>query len=546
MTDSSHPSAPAELSRREILAVLSGLLLAMLLAGLDQTIVATAGRVIGDDLHGLDRQAWLTTAFLITSTITTLVYGKLSDIFGRKPLFMTAIAIFLLGSLLCGFAPSMPALIVFRALQGVGAGGLMSLAFAITGDIIPARERARYQGYFAGVMAVSAILGPLVGGFFAGSPAFAGTAGWRWAFWFTVPVGVVALALIALRLHAEQVPVRRRVDYTGALLLAVGVVPLLLIGEEGGAWGWLSAGAWWCYVVGAAGMFAFIGWQLHMRGDALLPLDLFTRRTFTVPVLSTFLMGGVQFAATLVVPLYLQIVRGATPTEAGLVLLPMVAGLAATSIVVGRLVRRTGRTKPFIIAGTAVQAAGLICFASVTVSTPLWLVIGEAFVIGIGLGTAGNVILLSIQNSVDFSRLGVASASGAFFRNIGATTGTAVLLSVLFSQATAKIAGAYTQARHDPAFAAAAAAHPGQLTAIEDATAGGLTDSSFLTSVDPRLAEPFLTGFTTAIRSTSWIAVGIATAGILLALIVEEIPLRTVSGQAAARAMQATTATPAA
>ncbi|MDT7800961.1 MAG: hypothetical protein QOI78_4394, partial [Actinomycetota bacterium] len=209
------------------------------------------------------------------------------------------------------------------------------------------------------------------------------------------------------------------------------------------------------------------------------------------------------------------------------------------------LVRRTGRTKSFIIAGAAVQTASLIGFAFVTVSTPLWLVMGGALFMGIGLGAAGNVILLSIQNSVDFSRLGVASASGAFFRNIGATAGTAILLSVVFSRAAAGIAVAYTQAQHDPAFMAAAAAHPGQLAAIENATAGGLDDSSFLTIVDPRMAEPFLTGFTAAIRATGWIAVGIAAAGMLLALLIKEIPLRTMSGQAAARATQAVTATPA-
>jgi EmrB/QacA subfamily drug resistance transporter len=508
----------------------------MLLSGLDQTIVATASRVIGDDLHGLDQQAWLTTGFLIASTITTLIYGKMSDIFGRKPLFITAVTIFIVGSALCGFATSMPMLTVFRILQGVGAGGLMSLVFAITGDIIPARERARYQGYFAGTMAVSAILGPLVGGLFAGMETVAGVAGWRWAFWINVPLGAVVLLLVSKTLHIQHVRVGRKVDVLGAVLLALGVVPLLLVGEQGGEWGWTSAAALTCYCVGAAGVAGFVWQQFRMRNDALLPLDLFAQRTFSIPVVLSFLVGAVQFAATLLTPLYFQIVRGMTPSQAGLMLIPMVLALAATSIVVGRLVRRTGHTKIFMIIGATIQTVGLLGFALVTTDTSLWYIGLAMVLVGIGLGTSGNVVLLMLQNSVDFSRLGVASASGSFFRSIGATTGTAVLLSILFTRAGATIANAYHTAAGDPAFAAAAAADPEQLRTLKAGLSAGLSDTSFLNSLDAALAHPFLLGFTEAMNTAALISAGIAAAGVVLALFLTELPLRTMSGQAAAKA----------
>lgn len=533
----SAPEKPTnELAHRQVLLVLSGLLLAMLLSGLDQTIVATASRVIGDDLHGLDQQAWLTTGFLIASTITTLIYGKMSDIFGRKPLFIAAVTIFVVGSALCGFATSMPMLTAFRILQGIGAGGLMSLVFAITGDIIPARERARYQGYFAGTMAVSAILGPLIGGLFAGMETVAGVAGWRWAFWINVPLGAVVLILVSKTLHIQHIRAGRRIDVLGAVLLALGVVPLLLVGEEGGEWGWTSAAASTCYCIGAAGVTGFVWQQFRMRNDALLPLDLFARRTFSIPVVLTFLVGAVQFAATLLTPLYFQIVRGMTPSQAGLMLIPMVLALAATSIVVGRLVRRTGHTKIFMIVGAAIQTVGLLGFALVTSDTPLWYVGLDMVLAGIGLGTSGNVVLLMLQNSVDFSRLGVASASGSFFRSIGATTGTAVLLSILFTRAGTTISGAYHRAASDPVFAAAAAAHPEQLRTLQAGLSAGLSDTAFLNNIDATLAHPFLLGFTEAMNTAALISAGIAAAGVVLALFLKELPLRTMSGQAAAKA----------
>ena len=264
------------------MTILSGLLLGMFLAALDQTIVSTAIRTIGDDLNGLSAQAWVTTAFLITSTISTPLFGKLSDIYGRKPLFMLAITIFILGSALCGLAQSMYMLAAFRAFQGIGAGGLIPLALAIIGDIIPPRERARYQGYFMAVFATSSVLGPVVGGFFAGQSSILGITGWRWIFYINVPIGI--LALVVVEAGAQARPHRRdhRIDWGGAMPLVVGLVPLLIVAEQGRTWGWGSGGALACYVVGVAGLVAFVLVEARMGDDALLPLRLFRSSVFSL------------------------------------------------------------------------------------------------------------------------------------------------------------------------------------------------------------------------------------------------------------------------
>src|SRR6476469_6756233 len=283
MAVSTHVEAPSEtggLSHKQIMTILSGLILGMFLAALDQTIVSTAIRTIGDDLNGLSVQAWVTTAFLITSTIATPLFGKLSDIYGRKPLFMLAISIFILGSALCGLAHSMYQLAAFRAFQGIGAGGLFPLALAIIGDIIPPRERARYQGYFMAVFATASVLGPVIGAFFAGTPTILGISGWRWIFYINVPIGILALIVVEAVLKLEHIRRDHRIDWGGAAALVVALVPLLIIAEQGRIWGWAGGSAYVCYVLGAIGIVSFIYVESKMGDDALLPLRLFKRSVF--------------------------------------------------------------------------------------------------------------------------------------------------------------------------------------------------------------------------------------------------------------------------
>lgn len=508
------------LTYRQTLTVLSGLLLGMFLAGLDQTIVFTAARTIGDDLGGLDQQAWLTTAFLLTSTITTLLYGKFSDIFGRKRLYMLAIALFLLGSLLCGFATSMPMLAGFRAVQGLGAGGLMSLAFAIVGDIMPPRERARYQGYFAATMALSSVLGPLAGGFFAGMPTLLGAAGWRWAFWINIPIGIVALLIISATLHVDQQQKSPRIDWLGALLLPVAIVPALLLGEEGAIWGWGSLAAIGCYVLIALGTAAFIIRQRRMGDDALLPLDLFHSRSFTIPTLLMFVLGVVQLGGIAIVPLYLQIVQGATPTQAGLLMLPMVLGISGASIVAGQIAARTGKYKMLPVTGMILLVVAFIGLATVSATTSLILINAYMLILGIGVGLSMNTVMLALQSAGGTQRMGIATASGTFFRNIGGTAGTALLLSVLFSRASTNIAANYDAAQTDPAFLAAQASHPEQASQLLNGLGGGLSDTNFLTGLNSTLARPFLDGFTSAMNTTAIIAAVVSALGLTLALFI--------------------------
>src|SRR3954452_14289112 len=378
-------ASTGELSHKQIMTILSGLMLGMFLAALDQTIVATAIRTIGDDLNGLSAQAWVTTAFLITSTISTPLFGKLSDIYGRKPLFMLAISIFILGSALCGLAQSMYMLAAFRAFQGIGAGGLMPLALAIIGDIIPPRERARYQGYFMAVFATSSVLGPVIGGFFAGQESILGISGWRWIFYINVPIGILALVVVEAVLKLQHVRRDHRIDWGGAAALIVGLVPLLIVAEQGRIWGWGSASAITCYVIGVIGLAAFITVQSRMGDEALLPLRLFRNSVFSVGSAQATVVGMGMFGGIASIPLYLQIVKGASPTKAGLLILPMVAAMMVASLGSGQFTSRTGRYKILPVIGSICMVLGLLLMTRIGADTPLWEADLYMMVFGLGL-----------------------------------------------------------------------------------------------------------------------------------------------------------------
>ncbi|MEP6853093.1 MAG: MDR family MFS transporter [bacterium] len=541
------PAADGGYSHRQILSILSGLMMGMFLAALDQTVVSTAIRTIGDDLHGLSVQAWVTTAFLITSTIATPLYGKLSDIYGRKPFFMLAILIFITGSALCGLATSMYELAAFRAFQGLGAGGLFSLALTIVADIIPARERARYQGYFMAVFATSSVLGPLVGGFLAGQSSILGLAGWRWIFWINVPLGVIALFVVFRNLHLVHRSNPQRIDWAGAGLLVVGLVPLLIIAEQGREWGWTSPAAGVCYVVGLAGLAAFVRVEMAMGTAALIPFRLFDVGAFRIGALLSFLLGIVMFGGIISLPLYLQLVKGASPTKSGLLMLPLVLGIMSASLVAGQFTSRTGRYKMLPVIGTGVMFAGMLLLHSVSADTSLGITDVYMLMFGAGLGLCMQTVVLAMQNAVPATDVGVATSSATFFRQVGGTLGTAVFLSILFSNVGHKVASAYkaafagadpdfTRALRDPAIAGSPA-NAEFLAGLKNPASGGIdiNDTRFLNGLDAAIAHPFRVGFSQSMDLVFLVAAGVAVLAFVVAWMLPEVALRKVSAQQASQ-----------
>ncbi|MET8471450.1 MFS transporter [Streptomyces sp. NPDC004856] len=538
------------LSHRQILTILSGLMLGMFLAALDQTIVSTSIRTIADDLDGLSQQAWATTAYLITSTIATPLYGKLSDLHGRKPYFLAAITIFIVGSALCTFSTSMPELAAFRAVQGIGAGGLMSLALAIIGDIVPPRERARYQGYMLATFATSSVAGPLIGGALAGQDSILGVTGWRWVFLVNVPVAIVALFVVAKVLNIPHVRRDRKIDWWGAFTIALGVVPLLLVAEQGREWGWGSTGSIVCYAVGVVGIVSWIFVERAVGDDALIPMRLFRNAIFSKTSFLSVLIGAGMFGGMLMIPQYLQIVKGASPTRSGLEMLPLMAGMMIASIISGQITGKTGRYKIFPTLGTLLMVAALLLFHfKVQWDTPLWETMLYMAVFGLGLGCCMQTLVLAVQNAVPPQDMGVATASSTFFRQMGATAGTAIFLSVLFSNVGDKISDAFKTAAkthdfqaalHDPSVVSDPANKP-VLDMLKGSGGGGsdvLSDSSFIQHLDPRLAEPFKQGFADAMHLVFLIAAGVIVLAFLMVLWTKEVPLRKMSGLQAREAAE--------
>ena len=538
---------PGAFTHRQIVTILGGLMLGILLAALDQTIVATAIRTIADDLHGLDLQAWATTAYLITATISTPLYGKLSDLYGRKPFFLTAIAVFIVGSVLCTISTSMYELAAFRAIQGLGAGGLMSLALAIVGDIVPPRERARYQGYFLAVFGTASVIGPLVGGGFAGAGSILGIAGWRWVFLVNVPIAAIALFVVARVLTIPHTRREHRIDWSGALALAVAVVPMLLVAEQGQDWGWGSVRSIVCYVVAAVGLAWFLAAERKIGDEALLPLRLFRNSVFSVTSVSGLIIGMGMFGGLVLIPLYLQIVKGVSPTEAGLLLLPLMGGIAVSSVTSGQLTSRTGRYKVFPVLGAALMAIAFIfLYFRLDVDTSLVEIDIYMGLFGLGLGGCLQTLVIAAQNAVSPRDMGVATSSATFARQMGGTLGVAVFLSILFSTAGDKISNAFRVIVPTPAFQSALAdpvvrdnpANSGVLQMIHSGGIGGsgsnsagvLQDSSFLQHIDPRLAQPFLVGFSDSMGVVFLIAAGLMFLAAVILLFMEEIPLRHQSG----------------
>jgi EmrB/QacA subfamily drug resistance transporter len=538
------PATQGPLSHKQILTILAGLMMGMFLAALDQTIVSSAMRVIADDLHDLSGQAWVVTAYLITSTIVTPLYGKLSDIYGRKRFFTAAIVIFLFGSILCTFATSMPMLAGFRAVQGLGAGGLFSLALAIIGDIVPPRERAKYQGYFLAVFGTSSVLGPVVGGFFAGQSSLLGITGWRWVFLVNVPIGLAALVVVDRTLHLRHTRLDHRIDFGGAAALTVGLVPLLLVAEQGREWGWGSDRSLLCYGIGLVGLVVFFLVERSMGAEALLPLSLFRNKTVGVASIASVVLGMGMFGGLASLPLYLQIVKGATPTIAGLMLLPMTLGMMSGSIISGQLISRTGRYRQFPIIGCGLLVASLFGFHYVGADTALWATMIVMLFFGLGLGFNMQPLTLAVQNAVSPRDIGVATSSATFTRQIGGTLGVAVFLSILFSVVPDRIATAFAKVAPTPEFQAAlkspqsptgnSQANTEFIQSLQQARTGGggggslnpLSDSSFIQQLDPRLAKPFLIGFSQAMDLVFLIGSGVMVLAFIVVWFLPHVELR--------------------
>ncbi|QRP46252.1 MFS transporter [Amycolatopsis sp. FDAARGOS 1241] len=516
------PAAGADalgLSHRQILTIISGLMCGMFLAALDQTIVSTSIVRIANDLQGFDLQAWVTTAYLITSTIATPIYGKLSDIYGRKPFYLAAIAIFVAGSLASTFSQSMYELAAFRAVQGIGAGGLMSLALTIIGDIVPPRQRARYQGYFLAVFGLSTVIGPVLGGFFAGFDSLAGIAGWRWVFLINVPIGVIAFLVVGRVLNVPHSRQNHRIDWWGALAMVIAVVPFLIVAEQGQKWGWGDTKSIICYAIGGFGVILFIVVEKLMKDAALIPLRLFKNSTFTVAIVGGVIVGVAMFGAITMIPQYYQVVLGYSPTASGLLMLPLMAGIMTGSILSGRITSKTGRYKAFPIIGTLLIAGGAVIFAQVKYDSKLWLPMVAAAVIGLGLGQCMQTLVIAVQNAGPRKDIGVSTASATFFRQIGGTAGVAVFLTILFNVLPGNITKAF--GGHAPAGAG------GQL-------AGLSSNTSVIQTLPPAVRTPILVGFTESITTVFYVAAAVSLLATIVLLFMKEIPLAGTSPAAAA------------
>lgn len=516
-------AAGETLTQRQIVTVMVGLMLGMFLASLDQTIVSTSIYTIANDLDGLSLQAWATTAYLITSTVSTPLYGKLSDIFGRRPLYLIAIVIFLIGSLYAGSVHSMTELAIARGVQGLGAGGLLALALTIIGDIVSLKDRAKYQGYFMSVFGISSVLGPVVGGAFAGSANILGFDGWRWVFFINLPIGLAALAVVFMFLHLPAKHVKQKIDYFGAAAITLAIVPLLLVAEQGRGWGFASLNSFLCYGLGAVGIIWFLLAEKRAGDYALIPLRLFRNATFGLSSLLNFIIGIGMFGAIAMLPMYLQLVKGLTPTEAGLMMITFTLGILTGSITAGRTISASGTYRIFPIVGTGIlTVAALVMGLSLGVDTGLWVPGVIAVFFGMGLGFCMQPLTLAMQVSVPPKDMGVGTSSAAFFRSMGGAVGTAVFISMLFSLAAGRIADTMKSAMASSDYQAvlrdpAVAADPANAKLYEffqnGASDESLNDTSWLHSANSVLTRPITEGFAYAIDTvmiTAAVLTGIA------------------------------------
>jgi EmrB/QacA subfamily drug resistance transporter len=499
----------APLSGRDLRTVFGALMLGMFLAALDQTIVSTALPTIVGDLGGLNHLSWVVTSYLLASTVSTPLYGKLGDMVGRKPVFLAAILIFLAGSTLAGISQSMLQLIAFRAVQGVGAGGLMVGAQAIIGDIVPPRDRGRYMGLIGSVFAVASVAGPLLGGFFVDSLS------WRWVFYVNIPIGVLAVVIVVTRLHLRTPPINHRVDYLGAALLAGGVGALILLTTWGGnEYRW---GSTMILGLGAASLvlLALFVMQERRAPEPVIPLSIFRSRVFDVATAMGFTIGMAMFGAIIFIPLYLQVVYQASATSSGLRMVPLMAGLLTASIASGQLISRQGRYRAFPIAGTAILAVGMFLLSRLTVGTAPWVASVYMLVVGVGIGLVMQVLVLVVQNDAHPQDIGVVTSTATFFRSVGGSFGVAIFGAVFASRLS------------------------DQLASLPASVTARLGSGVHLNPEQAKLLPPdvhaaFLGAFAHALHGAFILGTGLAVVPFVLSWVLPEVPLRTSNAPAGA------------
>ena len=507
LTPTSAPPVDHAFSREEhrrILVILGALMMGMFLASLDQTIVSTALPTIAGDLHGLNHLPWVVTAYLLASTISTPLWGKLGDLYGRKGFFQLAIVVFLVGSMLSGLSQSMFELIACRAIQGFGAGGLIVGSQAIIGDVIPPRERGRYMGYFGATFALSAVLGPLAGGFFTQHLT------WRWIFYINVPIGILALFAIATVLHIPIKRVPHKIDLLGLSLLSAGVTGIILLTTWGGSefsWGSPTIIGMGIASIALLVLFCYVETKV---AEPIIPLDLFKIRTFSAASAVSFVIGFTMFGAIVYMPLFLQVVQGASATRSGLELLPLMGGLLITFIVSGRLVSKTGRYKRYPIMGTAITAIGLALLSRLDTHTSYGYVALFMFIVGLGLGLVMQVLVVAVQNTVPHARLGTATSTATFFRTIGGAFGVAALGAVFNNQLLHQLRTSSSPKVQEIAKSGAIVANPSQINQLP-----------------PDIREPLIVAFSHALQTVYLVAAPVAVVAFILCWLLKETPLRT-------------------
>jgi EmrB/QacA subfamily drug resistance transporter len=495
-------SAAPQVQAPRVRLIFGALLLVLLLASLDQTIVATALPTIVGELGGIEHLSWVVTAYLLASTVVGPLYGKFGDLYGRKIVLQTAIVIFLIGSALCGLAQNMGELIAFRAIQGIGGGGLIVTTIAVIGDIIPPRERGRYQGFFGAVFGVSTVIGPLVGGFFVEHLS------WRWIFYVNLPLGALALVVIGAVFHTRSEHVHHRIDYLGAALIAGGLSAIVLFTSLGGTtWAWDSPQSLTLIVLGPVLLVAFVLVE-QRAAEPIVPLVLFRNRVFVVTSAIGFIVGFALFGAVTYLPLYLQIVKGYRPSSSGLLLTPMMAGLLVTSVGSGQLITRFGRYKPFPIVGTALMTVAMYLLSGIGVSVPVWQTALYMVVLGFGLGMTMQVLVLAAQNAVPYELLGVATSGSTLFRQVGGSIGVSIFGAIFVNQLATNLATALPGGARLPS-----AADPSAIRALPDA-----------------VHSAYVGAFAASLRPVFAAAAGVCLIAFLLTWLLREVPLRQSAG----------------
>jgi EmrB/QacA subfamily drug resistance transporter len=515
------------LTHREIIIIMGSLMTGLLLAALDQTIVSTALKMIVEDFNGLNHYSWVVTAYLLTSTASTPLYGKISDLYGRRPVYQFAIVVFLIGSFLAGAATSMDQLIIFRAIQGLGAGGLMALTFVIVGDIVSPRERGKYQGLFGAVWGLSSVAGPLLGGFFSDRAEILGITGWRWIFYINLPFGILALVVTTMVLHIPKVKREHKIDYLGALLIVASVVSILIalsvLGPENG---WSDPRTVAALSLGVVIVIIYMLWEKRVS-EPILPLSLFKNHTFSLTSVIGFIIGAGMFGAIIMLPLYLQIVQGASATEAGLKLIPLMIGILAVTITSGRIITKTGKYKIFPILGTIAMSIGLLLMTQLEVDTPYWQLSIYSIILGAGLGASMQTIVIALQNAVDFKDLGIATSSNTFFRSLGGAFGTAIFGTILSQQIGKKL---------ESGFKELALTNPEAITKLNPSVVDTLQNNTEVISTLPVEAQnTVLDAFMNSFQVVFWVAVPVMVIGFFFALFLREKPLQDSQAHATAR-----------